>query len=177
MALLDASIPTPATLGDKLASIHRDTRAAVNSLAMTALLGTLPRMTNEDMDVGANYIDVLGNISFNIKMVGGPNDLVTLPNGFDGQFIILRLDEGETVQLTVKHNILIIYLQELLDFKMYAGDVLILLNKGGVIGGNPGVWYEIHRQLYKAILGLIDGNGKRYKLVVDNYSALNVELL
>jgi len=170
---LDASIPTLATLGDALAAIHRETRAAVNANAAAIIAGTLPGMTNENMQAGITSIDVTGSIAINVTMVGVNNNLVTLPNGYDGQFIILRVDEGQAGALTVQHNLLIINLQENGNFAMQAGDVLILLNKGGILGGVGGVWFEIHRQLYNAILGLISPNGTRHRVTVDNFSALN----
>ncbi len=174
---LDASIPTLATLGDGLAEIHRETRAAVNANAVAILAGTLPSMTNEIMAAAAQSIDVAGSVSINITMAGPPNNLVNLVNGYDGQFVILRVDEGEVGQLTIVHNALLIDLQEDLNFIMQAGDILILLNKGGVPGVGSGVWFEIHRQLYDAVLGLISPNGTRYRLFVDNFSALNVVTL
>ena len=174
---LDASIPTLATLGDALAEIHRETRAAVNANAVAILAGTLPGMTNEVMQAAAQVIDVAGSIAINITMAGPPNNLVNIVNGYDGQFVILRVDEGEVGQLTVVHNPLLINLQENVNFVMQAGDILILLNKGGVLGVGTGVWYEIHRQLYNAVLGLISANGTRYRLFVDNFSALNVVTL
>ena len=170
---LDASIPTLATLGDALAAIHRETRAAVNTNAAAIIAGTLPGMTNEAMPNLANTIDVLGSIAINVTMDAPPNALVNLPNGFDGQFIILRVDETEAGLLTVTHNVAFINLQENGNFVMGQGDVLILLNKGGILGGVGGVWFEIHRQLYNAILGLISPNGTRHRVTVDNFSALN----
>lgn len=175
MALLDASIPTQANLGSELAEIHRKTREAVNTLSAAVLAGGLPGMTKAHMDVGINFIDVAGSIAINITLVGAANDLVALPNGYSGQFVILRMDEGEGPnRLTIKHNLLIINLQENLDFIMQAGDVLILLNVGGALGVQSGVWYQIHRQLYNAVVGLIDLNGLRYRLFIDNFGALNV---
>ena len=173
MALLDASIPTQATLGDKLATIHRETRAAVNANASAILTGTLPGMTNEVMAAAAQAIDAAGSVAINITMSGAPNHLVNIYNGYGGQFVILRVDEGEAGQLTIVHNPLLINLQENLDFIMQAGDVLILLNKGGVLDVGSGVWYQIHRQLYNAVLGLISPNGTRYRVTVDDFAALN----
>jgi hypothetical protein len=171
---LDASIPTLATLGDALAAIHRETRAAVNTNAAAIIAGTLPGMTNEAMGAPpVNTINVLGSIAINVLMDAAPNNLVNLPGGFDGQFIILRVDETEAGALTVVHNVAFINLQENIPFVMVAGDVLILLNKGGVLGGVGGVWFEIHRQLYDAVLGLISPNGTRHRVIVDNFSALN----
>ena len=121
---LDASIPTLATLGDALAEIHRETRAAVNANAVAILAGTLPGMTNEVMQAAAQVIDVAGSIAINITMAGPPNNLVNIVNGYDGQFVILRVDEGEVGQLTVVHNPLLINLQENVNFVMQAGDIL-----------------------------------------------------
>ena len=174
---LDASIPKQETLGDELDVIHRETRAAVNANAAAILAGTLPGMTNEIMAAAAQAIDAEGSVAINITMAGPPNNLVNLTGAYSGQFVILRLDEGEAGLLTVVHNALIIDLQEDLNFIMHAGDVLILLNKGGVPGISNGVWYEIHRQLYDAVLELISPNGTRYRLFVDNFSALNVVTL
>ena len=174
---LDASIPTQATLGSGLAIIHRETRAAVNANAIAILAGTLPGMTNEIIQPGATAIDIAGSVAVNITMAGPPNTLVSLTNGYDGQFVILRVDEGEVGLLTIQHVALAINLQENLNFIMQAGDVLILLNKGGVPGVGSGIWYEIHRQLYNAVLGLISPNGTRYRLFVDDFSALNVVTL
>ena len=171
---LDATIPTQATLGDKLATIHQETRAAVNANASNILTSTLPGMTNKVMAAAENVIDAMGTVAINITMAGPPNNLVNIINGYDGQFVILRVDEGEAGLLTITHNINFINLQENIDFIMQMGDVLILLNKGGVLNVGSGVWFEIHRQLYNAILGLISPNGTRYRLFVDDFSALNV---
>ena len=174
---LDATKPTQATLGDELATLHRETRAAVNVNASAILTGTLPAMTNEIMAAAVNAIDVAGSFAINITMSGPPNDVVSLTSGYDGQLIILRVDEGEAGLLTVVHNVLLINLQENLDFIMNAGDVLWLLNKGGVVDVSSGVWHEVHRSLYTAVLGLISPNNTRYRVVVDNFGVMAVEAL
>lgn len=171
---VDASIPTGATLGSQLWQLVQENREEINLLWAATVATMFPSMNNIAMPNLATTIDVEGTIISNITMAAPPNNLTLPVNGYDGQLIILRINETEPGVLTVVHNVLQIYLQDTVNFAMRAGDTLWLINIGGVIGTIAGVWYEINRSLYGAVLGLIAPGGGRKRITVTDLNALQV---
>lgn len=97
------------------------------------------------LESGDSFIEVI-----NVTVSGGmASDLTQITGASAGYIKILIIADGF---VTVKHNITKIILTEGEDLEMAEGDILALVNIGGVIDSTDGLWRELFKSYSRRIL-------------------------
>jgi len=144
---IDATLPLGTDLVSALDTYIREDREQINDLWTAVVAANCTETTHEmgagefALAIGTDLEDViieLVNLTAAVAV-----DLMQITNGSAGMIKVIRFGDAD---VTVKHNASYIDLANDTDITTAAGDILVLVNKGGDPDTSVnGVWYEVAR--------------------------------